>query len=289
MSPSVNDRVAGAALGIAAWLCGGISLLILIWVGVEAIPALNNDPGISSLLGDAHWLPGSVREPQFGMLPILAGSVLVTIFSIIPATVAGVGCAVFQRFYAPKWMRTFLRRVLELLAGIPSVVIGFWGLVVLVPILQKWQPPGQSLAAAAIVLAIMILPTVALTASTALKNVSPGLFRAAAALGMGRARTILGVALPTARRGIAGGVILAAARAIGETMAVVMVCGNVAQWPGSIFDPIRPATATIALEMSYATAGHRSVLFALAFFLVLVVGAAVGWIAFRKPSTPHRR
>lgn len=281
MSPSANDRLANSVGATAALLCAGIALLITVWIGIEAIPAFQK-VGITSLITDERWIPTSDREPQFGILPILGASFLVTIGAIIPAVILGCLFAIFEQFYVVKFARKWLRRILELLAGVPSVVLGFWGLVVLVPIIQKFNPPGQSLLAASIVLAIMIVPTVAITASSAFKNVPAEYFQAAAALGMGRARTIVNVVIPAARRGIAGGVVLAAARAIGETMAVVMVCGNIAQWPSSIFDPIRPVTAAIALEMGYATSGHRAIIFAMAFILIVVVGIAVCWLAFRK-------
>ena len=128
----------------------------------------------------------------------------------------------------------------------------------------------------------MILPTVALTAQSALGAVPENQLLAAAGLGLGRARTVFAVALPAARGGIAGGVLLAVARAVGETMAVVMVCGNIAQYPSSIFDPVRPITSTIALEMGYATASHKALLYAAGLLLVLATAALVGWLAFRQ-------
>ena len=281
MSPSQTDRLVGRFLGSLAWCSAGITLLIVVWVGVRAFPAFQ-DPGVAPLFSDERWLPGSEREPQFGMVPILVGSVLVTLVALLPAVLVGVLCAIFQQFYAPAWFSGVLRKVLELLAGIPSVVIGFWGLVVVVPLIQKFQSPGQSLLAAGVVLALMILPTIAITAQSALQGLPKTLYAGAAALGVARPRMILQLALPAARSGIVAGVVLGAARAIGETMAVIMVCGNIPEIPSSLFDPVRPITATIALEMGYATEGHRGVLFAAGFILVLFVGALAAWVAFSQ-------
>jgi phosphate transport system permease protein len=183
--------------------------------------------------------------------------------------------AIFSRFYAPEHLRTAYRRLVELLAGIPSVVYGFWGLVVLVPLIGRLQPPGPSLLAGVIILAIMVLPTIALMADAAIENVPEPYLRAAAALGLSRWGTIRGVVLPAARSGLFTGVILETGRAIGETMAILMVCGNVVQTPDSLFDPIRTLTANIALEMAYAVGDHRAALFVTGLVLMAMIVALV--------------
>ena len=170
---------------------------------------------------------------------------LVTLLATVIAIPLGVGSAIFRQFYAPAILGKFYDRLLELLAGIPSVIFGFWGLTVLVPIINQWHPPGQSLLAAGLVLALMILPTVCLTARSAIRALDPGLFHGASALGLGRPSMILRVLVPAARQGIGSGCLLAIARAVGETLAVVMVCGNIAQIPHSVFDPVRPITARL--------------------------------------------
>jgi len=173
---------------------------------------------------------------------------------------------------------------MELLIGVPAVVFGFWGLMVVVPAITRLAPhaSGQSLLAGGVVLGLMILPIIALTSQAALQAVPAAQLQAAAGLGLGRARTIWSVALPAARGGIGTGVLLSLARAIGETMAVVLVCGNIPQIPGSLFDPIRPITSTIALEMGYATVSHRALLFCAALVLVLFTALIVGWLSFRR-------
>ncbi|MEZ5326920.1 MAG: phosphate ABC transporter permease subunit PstC [Verrucomicrobiales bacterium] len=281
------DRVVGATLMSATIICGGLVLLIVWFLVLGALPAF--DAGrLTDLFVDDRWQPGSARDPQFGVLPMLAASIMVTMLAIAIAAPLGLAGAVFHQFYLLQSVRKWNRRALELLAGVPSVVFGFWGLTVLVPAINRIHPPGQSLLAASLVLALMILPTVALTAQSALQAVPESQLLAAAGLGLGRARTILSIALPAARSGIVGGAFLATARAIGETMAVVMVCGNIAKYPGSVFDPVRPVTATIALEMGYATASHKALLYAAGLLLVLVTAALVGWLAFRKNAAPCR-
>jgi phosphate transport system permease protein len=140
-----------------------------------------------------------------------------------------------------------------------------------VPLIARVEPPGASLLAAMLILALMILPTVALTADAALESVQQSYWRGAAALGMSREATILGVALPAARGGIFAGLLLAAARALGETMAVLMVSGNVVQIPASLFDPVRTLTANIGLEMAYALGDHRAALFVTGLMLTMLV------------------
>ena len=176
--------------------------------------------------------------------------------------------------------------MLELLAGIPSVVYGLWGLVVLVPIIQGWQPPGASVLAGILVLALMIVPTVALFADAALRQVPMHLISAAAALGMRRWTITTKVMLPAARHGIGAGVMLAFGRALGETLAMVMVCGNIVQVPASLFDPVRTLTANIALEMAYAQGAQRSALFASGLALLALVILTSG-LARRAGGVRH--
>ncbi|RFC46334.1 MAG: phosphate transport system permease protein [Verrucomicrobia bacterium] len=283
MSRSHADRVVEAGLGLTALLSGG-TLLLIVWFLFEgAKPALDFGM-LGHLFGDGKWQPGSVRDPQFGVMSMLIGSLLVTGLSILLAAPAGVLSAIFLSFYSPARLARGHRRLLELLAAVPSVVFGFWGLTVLVPAIDRLHPPGQSLLAAALVLSLMILPTIALTSVSALQAVPVAQLQAAAALGIGRPRLIWSVVLPAAWNGVGAGILLAAARAIGETMAVMMVCGNIAQIPASLFDPVRPVTATIALEMGYASAAHKSLLYAAGLLLVLVTGALICGMAFRRQT-----
>jgi len=170
--------------------------------------------------------------------------------------------------------------MVELLAGIPSVVFGFWGLVVLVPIIGRWHPPGPSLLAGILILTLMILPTIMLVAHASIAQVPVTYIHSATALGFSRWSLIWHVILPTSQVGLFTGVLLGSARALGETMAVLMVCGNVVQLPSHLFDPIRTLTANIALEMAYALGTHRAALFVSGLLLmglvILFVGLAEG-------------
>jgi phosphate transport system permease protein len=186
--------------------------------------------------------------------------------------------AVFLNFYASRPVHVLLRRVLELLGGLPGVLYGLWGLVVLVPLIRRVAIPGQSLLAGLIVLAIMILPTVALLADAAVLSVPTSQREAAAALGLGRWATAWHVILPAARSAVVSAGLLGVGRAVGETMAVLMVTGNTVRFPAGLFSPMRALTANIALEMSYATGDHRRALFVCGLFLLVLVMGLVAVI-----------
>lgn len=274
MSPSRADRWLAGALVSAAGVAGSAILLILTFLVTEAWPALAQ-VGVGRFLGDPGWLPSAGPEGAFNLAPMLAGTAAVTAGALLLAAPAGVLSAIFCRFYAPAAVARVYRRLIEVLAGVPSVVYGFWGLVVLVPWIYRLRPPGQSLLAGVLVLALMVLPTVALLAESALRSLPRAYLDGAAALGLGRWTTVRRIALPAAVPGIGAGCVLAAARALGETMAVLMVCGNVVQVPGSFFDPVRTLTANIALEMAYATRFHRSALFVGGLALMSLVGVLI--------------
>jgi len=279
------DRVAQGILGLLALVSGALVVLIVCFLFKGAWPAIEAGR-LESFFADPKWQPGSVRDPQFGVVSMLVGSTLVTLLAVALALPVGVAGAVFHRFYAPPALERWNRRILELLIGVPAVVFGFWGLSVVVPAIVRFVPEssGQSLLAGGIVLGLMILPIITLTSQAALQAVPPAQLQAAAGLGLGRARTIWSIALPAAKGGIGTGVLLSLARAVGETMAVVLVCGNIPQIPTSLFDPIRPVTSTIALEMGYATASHKALLFCAGLILVLFTAALVGWLSFRRPA-----
>jgi phosphate transport system permease protein len=270
---NVDDTLA-VILRLTAGVAAGIVLLIVLFVVLESAPALT-EIGVKRMLTDGDWRPRAVEHPQFGVLPMLAASALITVAALLIAVPLGLAGALFSQFYAPRGAGRAFEQLVELLAGVPSVVFGFWGLVVLVPMINRIHPPGHSLLAGSLVVSLMVLPTVLLTATAALRAVPADHLRAAAALGMGRWAIVRGVVLPIAQPGIASGVVLAAARAVGETMAVVMVCGNVVRFPHSIFDPVRTITANIAMEMGDATHAHRAALFATGLLLIVLVGVAL--------------
>lgn len=271
-------------MGGAAIISGGLILLIFSFLLYQSWPAIVSI-GIGRLLTDTDWHP-TATDPKFGIWPMIVGSCLVTLGAIGWALPSGLAVAVGIEFYAPKTIGSILTRCIELLGGVPSVVFGFWGLVSLVPLISYFHPPGQSLLAGVLVLGLMVAPTVVLTSLAAVRSVPQEFFRGASALGLGRACYISRIAIPAAGKGIIGGALLAAARAIGETMAVLMVCGNIAQLPTGVFEPIRTVTANIALEMGDDTAFHRAVLFLTGLMLMFVTTLALGIAEpFRKRAS----
>lgn len=272
----MRDRLLRLSLLALALASAALVALILLFLLRESWPALRHI-GLWRWFTDTGWYPLS---DQYRLLAMIVGTLLAAFGALLLALPLGLASAVFCHFYAPPWLARLWRRLVELMAGIPSVVYGFWGLVVLVPLIRELAPPGPSLLSAMLVLTLMILPTLAVSADAAMAAVPRALHPAAAALGLGRVSRITRIVLPAARAGIVTGVLLATGRALGETMAVLMVAGNVVQVPGSLFEPVRVLTANIALEMAYATGDHRSalfvsglVLFALTVLLVLTAEA----------------
>lgn len=268
MSPSapIDAQMVWLLRG-AASLATGVVLLILLFLAVESWPALRHI-SVGRFLADPSWNPG---ESLYNLTPMLSGTLWAAGGALLLAAPLGIASALFIVYYAPPGGASTYRHLVELLAGIPSVVYGFWGLTTLVPLINQLHPPGASLLAGILVLTLMVLPTIALTASAALLAVPNDYLRGAAALGMSRWGMIRGVALPAAKTGIVAGIILATGRAIGETMAVLMVTGNVVQHAASPFDPIRTLAANIALEMPYAMSDHRAALFVSGLALMLLV------------------
>ncbi len=271
MSPSRRDAILFGTLRGCALLSGTIVVLIVLFLLLESWPALHR-VGPVRFVSDPAWYPAAGAERgEFNLLPMLAATLLATSGAIMLATPLGIGSAVFVHFYAPRRLGVVYRKVIELLAGIPSVVYGLWGLVVLVPLIAHWQPPGASLLAAIFILTIMIVPTIALVAGAAMQSLPREYLQAAAALGLSRRRTVTSIVLPAVRSGLFTAVLLATGRAIGETMAVLMVAGNVVQTPTSLFQPVRTLTANIALEMAYAMDEHRAALFVSGLVLMTAV------------------
>ncbi|MDH5479578.1 MAG: phosphate ABC transporter permease subunit PstC [Nitrosomonas sp.] len=262
-----NDALTCWVLRAGAVISALVMLLILAFLLIESWPVLDQITP-ARFFTDTSWHP---IEGTYNLTPMLSGTLLASMGALLLAIPLGITSALFIVFYAPTHLALPYKRMIELLAGIPSVVFGFWGLTTLVPLINQLHPPGASLLAAILVLTLMILPTITLTTYSALKAVPSEFLHNAAALGLSRWGMIHGIAFPAARSGIVAGVILAAGRAIGETMAVLMVAGNVVQHPEGLFDPIRTLAANIALEMAYAMGDHRAVLFVSGLLLMLLV------------------
>ena len=277
-SPSARiDTLTIWLLRGGAGIVAALLLLILLFLVVESWPALRHISP-ERFLTDPSWNPG---EDMYNLAPMVSGTLFAAGGALLLATPLGIFSALFITYYASPRSAVIYHRLIELLAGIPSVVYGFWGLTTLVPLINQLHPPGASLLAGILILTLMVLPTIALTAHAALLAIPAETLRGAAALGMSRWGMIRGVALSTAKTGIVAGIMLAAGRAIGETMAVLMVAGNVVQHATSLFDPVRTLTANIALEMAYAMNDHRAALFVSGLtllFLVMTLSGIARWL-----------
>ncbi len=246
-------------------------LLILLFLVKESAGVFAS-VGIERFFSDASWHPeANASEGLFNFWPMIAGTIATSSLAVCIATPIAVFYAICCEFYTPKLVSLALQRVIELLAGIPSVVFGLWGLIVLVPYIQLLHTPGVGLLAGALVLSLMILPTIALMSREALAAAAETNRQSAAALGLATNASVIRVFLPLAKGTIAVGVLLAAARAVGETMVVLMLCGNVARVPSGLFDSTRTLTATIALEMGYSYGDHRAALFGIGLLLMCSV------------------
>ena len=239
----------------------------------------------------SEWFPTATPAPLFGMWPLLAGTLWVSLFAILFALPFGISIAVYMSEVASERVRGFLKPVIELLNGIPSVVYGFFGLIVIVPLLQQvfGLPVGESGLAGSIVLAIMALPTIVTVAEDAMRNCPRSLREASLALGATHWQTVYRVVIPSSMSGIASGVVLGIGRAVGETMAVLMVTGNAAVVPSSILEPLRTIPATIAAELGEAPAGgaHYQSLFLLGvilFFITFFINLCVEYISSRNKA-----
>ena len=235
-----------------------------------------------------EWFPTATPAPQFGFLPLITGTLWVSFFAILFALPFGLSVAVYMSEVADHRTRSFLKPVIELLSGIPSVVYGFFGLIVIVPLIQKVfnLPVGETGLAGSIVLAIMALPTIITVSEDAMRNCPRAMREASLALGATRWQTIYKVVIPFSVSGITSGVVLGIGRAIGETMAVLMVTGNAAVIPTTILEPIRTIPATIAAELGEAPAGgaHYEALFLLGvvlFFITMLINFSVEYISSR--------
>lgn len=261
-----------------------IVLLIFGFLLRESAPALQK-LGLMRFFTDRSWHPLS---GEFNAVPIIVATLVTSLGAIIIAAPFGVASAVFRHFYIPEALAVWHRRLIELLAGIPSVVYGLWGLMVLAPIVAQLGGSGQNLFTATIVLGLMVLPTVALLTDSAIASVPREWIQGAAALGMQRSSIITKIVLPGAREGIGVGIILALTRALGETMAVLMLAGNIVEMPTSLLSPGRTLNANIALELGYASVFHRSVLFVSGLILMTLVSVIAIWVSQRKGMSRGR-
>ncbi len=250
-------------------------ILISYFMFSNGLPAIGEIGVLDFLLGK-EWSPVN-RPPIFGIFPMKLGSLYITMGAVIFGVPIGILTAIFLAKFCPRKYYGFLKPALNLMAGIPSIIYGFFGLVVLVPLSQQlFGGTGYSMLTASILLGIMILPTVIGLSEVAIRSVPESYYEGAIALGATHERSVIFAMIPAAKSGIISSVVLGIGRAIGETMAVVMVAGNQARMPNGIFKGIRTLTANIVIEMGYAADLHREALIATAvvlFVFILLINA----------------
>jgi len=254
-------------LGVALSAIFGLAL-ITVFIFREGVPIILH-VGVRKFFLSTDWDPSLGR---FGILSMVVGSLMVTVGAAAIGVVFSLALAIVLTQFSPPGLSAALKPVIELLAGIPSVVYGFVGVVTLVPLIRHWLGgPGLSVLAASIVLGVMILPTITSIAIDALEAVPRSYLEGSIALGATRWQTVTMVLLRAARSGLIAAVILGMGRAIGETMAVIMVAGNALDVPHSLLAPVRTLTSNIALEMGYASGDHRKALFATGVTLFAII------------------
>lgn len=243
-------------------------LLICLFLFTNGIPAMR-EIGVLNFLTGMEWRPS---KDVYGIFPMIVGSLYVTAGAILVGVPVGILTSVFLVKYCPKKLYVLLKPAIHLLAGIPSIIYGFFGLMVLVPAIQRlFGTSGKGILTASLLLGMMILPTVINTSESALRAVPTSYYEGALALGATREQSMMRVMLPAAGGGILSGVVLGIGRAVGETMAVVMIAGNQAILPESVLSGTRTLTANIVLEMAYAAQLHRGALIATAVVLFIFI------------------
>lgn len=263
--------------------------LICIFLFANGIPAMK-EIGFGNFLSGKMWKP---KNEIFGILPMIVGSLYVTAGAIIFGVPVGILTAVFMAYYCPKKIYKPLKAATELLAGIPSVVYGFFGLVVIVPLIRTigrdlgFRGNGSSILTASLLLGMMILPTIIGLTESSIRAVPPHYYEGAVALGATHERAIFRVVIPAAKSGVIAAIVLGVGRAIGETMAVIMVAGNQARMPAGIFRGIRTLTANVVIEMGYATGLHREALIATGVVLFVFILLINFCVALLKRRVSH--
>ena len=256
--------------------------LITVFIFVEGLPIIAK-VGFFNFVFGMDWAPS---QGKFGIFPMIIGTVSVTLGATILGVPIAVCCSIFLAEFAPAMLGNIVRPAIQLLAGIPSVVYGFWGLLFIVPTIRNYLGgPGLSILAGSIILGIMILPTVISISEVSLLSLPRQYKEGALALGLTHWQTIRTVLLPAAKSGIVAAIILGIGRAVGETMAVIMILGNAVAIPQSILDPARTLTTNIGIEMGYASGEHRQALFATGIVLlsiIMILNAIAQYVTRKK-------
>jgi len=276
-----KEKLPGGIFLVLALSSISVLVLITVFIFVQGVPVIGK-VGVLNFIFGMEWVPS---QGKFGIFPMIVGSVSVTLGAAIIGVPIGICCSIFLTEFAPAALRNIFRPAIQLLAGIPSVVYGFWGLVFIVPFIRnRLGGPGLSILAGSVILAIMILPTVISISEVSILALPDQYKQGALALGMTHWQAIFYVLLPAAKSGITAAVILGIGRAVGETMAVIMVLGNAVAMPSSILDPVRTLTTNIGIEMGYAAGDHRQALFAtgvVLFIIIMILNSVAQYIVKR--------
>ena len=263
-----KEKISGIVFLLIALSALSVLALITIFIFIKGVPIINK-------VGLFNFVFGMVWDPShgaYGIFTMIIGSVSVTLGAAILGVPVAICCSIFLAEYAPAALSNIVRPAIQLLAAIPSVVYGFWGLLFVVPAIRTYLGgPGLSILAGSIILGIMILPTIISISEVSLLSLPRQYKVGAYALGLTQWQTIRSVQLPAAKSGIVAAIILGIGRAIGETMAVIMVLGNAVAIPQSILDPARTLTTNIGIEMGYASGEHQQALFATGIVLLVIV------------------
>ncbi len=270
MDKKLFDKEAAIKVVLILFALSSLLFLFIIFIFIlsEGLP-LFYKVGVKSIVGGMKWAP---TKAAFGIFPMIVSSFMVTVGALIVGAPLALACATYLSEYAGKKTKIVLKPSLELLAGIPSVVYGFLGVVYIVPIIREYLGgAGFSILSTSLVLGIMILPTITSISFDSLMSVPAAYRQGSFAMGATKWQTVHKVVLPAARSGILASFILGMGRAIGETMAVIMVAGNALKIPTSLLDPLRTLTSNIALELAYATGDHRRALFSTGVVLLVII------------------
>lgn len=278
-----QDKLITLALMMVALSAISGLVLITVFIFKEGVPIIL-ETGVRGFFLSSDWNPSA---GHFGILSMIIGSLVVTVAAMSIGAVFGLSLAIVLTQFCPAKLAAVLKPIIELLAGIPSVVYGFMGVVTLVPLIRTYLGgPGLSVLAASIVLGIMVLPTVTSISVDALQAVPRSYWEGSVAMGATNWQTTHMIMLKAARSGIVAAIILGMGRALGETMAVIMVAGNALEVPRSLLDPVRTLTSNIALEMGYATGRHREALFAtgVTLFVIIMVFNTTALVISRRTA-----
>jgi len=282
MIVEIKEKIIEKMLLLIALSSISILALIAIFIFGEGLPLIWKIGPRAFILGE-RWVPS---QGSFGILPMIFGSFWVTLGALFLGIPLGLACAIFLCEWTPPWAAIVLRPTMQLLAAIPSVIYGFWGLIVLVPLVRNYLGgPGLSILSGSMILGFMILPTIISISEDSLRALPPSFKAGGLALGATHWQTIWRVLIPAAKSGIVASIILGMGRAIGETMAMIMILGNAVKMPSSFLDSARTLTTNIGIEMGYASGDHRQALFAtgvILFFIIMILNSSAIILSKRR-------